>query len=124
MRRIILKIKESGEMYLETILLLSKMKSCVRSNDVVKELHYSKSSVSRGVNVLRKRGYITINTDGCIHFTIKGLHHAQMIFDKHKVLTEHLVRLGVDKTIAEADACRIEHVISDVSFEAIKKTDK
>ena len=115
-----MEIKESGEMYLETILLLNKRKPAVKSVDIVEELNYSKSSVSRGVNILKKKGYITIDQEGFLHFTTEGLNRAETVLERHKVLTDHLVKLGVDKTVAELDACRIEHVISDASFEAIK----
>lgn len=115
-----MEIQESGEMYLETILLLKRKKSNIRSIDIVEELDYSKSSVSRAVNILKRNGFITIDNKGSIEFTDKGLQKAKTIYERHIVLSKYLIRLGVDKEIAEEDACRIEHVISDESFEAIK----
>lgn len=116
-----MKIYESGENYLETILILKKSKGSVRSVDIVDELGYSKSSVSRAVNILKDKGLIKIDSNGIIDFTEKGLKYTQEIFERHKTLTKLLVDLGVSEDVAEEDACRIEHVISDESFEAIKK---
>ncbi len=118
------KILESGEMYLETIFLLKQKNDFVRSVDVVAELGYSKSSVSRGVNLLKDRGFITIDENGKIEFTELGLKYTQNIYERHEVLTAFLEKLGVSSDIAENDACRIEHVISGETLEAIKRFNK
>lgn len=115
-----MEIQESGEMYLETILLLSKSKPNVRAVDIVEHLNYSKSSVSRAVNLLKNNGFINIATDGIITFTTEGLEHAQIVLERHKIITEFLIELGVAKEVAETDACRMEHVISRESVNAIK----
>lgn len=114
-------IYESGEMYLETILLHRRSKGAVRSVDIVNDLNYAKSSVSRGINILKKKGLITVAEDGSINFTEEGLARAEEIYERHKILTAFLKKLGVEEKTAEADACRIEHVISRDTFEAIKK---
>ena len=114
-------LQESGEMYLETILVLSREKEFVRSVDISQHLGYSKPSVSRAVGLLKAGEYITIDTNGHIQLTDSGYHIAEKIFIRHKVLTEMLVSLGVDRQIAAADACKMEHVISDESFNAIQK---
>ena len=114
-------IQESGEMYLETILLLSKKLPAVRSIDICEEMGYSKPSVSRAVGILKSGGFITVDGAGFITLTEEGLCVAQKILDRHTTLTELLVRLGVDREIATEDACRMEHSISDKSFEAIQK---
>ena len=116
-----MRLQESGEMYLETILVLSKKLENVRAIDVSEELGYSKPSVSRGMKILRENSYITINKNGYISLTKSGQEVAEKIYERHQVLSEILIRIGVDDDIATEDACRIEHVISDVSFEAIKK---
>ncbi|MBE6934422.1 MAG: metal-dependent transcriptional regulator [Ruminococcaceae bacterium] len=113
-------LQESGEMYLETILILSRKNSFVRSIDVSEHMGYSKPSVSRAVGLLKKDGFITVEKDGHIHLTDKGLALAEKILSRHTILTEMLLRLGLDGETASADACRIEHVISDETFEAIK----
>ncbi len=115
------KIKESEEMYLETILLLKKRKGEVRSVDIVEELNYAKSSVSRAVNLLAKNNYITIDRGGEIYLTEDGLKKANDIYDRHRIITQLLVSLGASEQIAEDDACRIEHVISPEMFALIKK---
>lgn len=114
-------IQESGEMYLESIYLLTRSRDRVRSIDVCEHMGYSKPSVSRAVSNLKKAGYITVNGDGHISLTEKGRAHAEKIFERHTLLTELLIRLGVSPEIAAEDACRIEHHISDESFEALKK---
>ena len=117
-----MRARESEEMYLETILLLKKEKTSVRSVDVVETLEYAKSSVSRGVNLLVKRGYITLDkTTGNIEFTPSGKKKAQAIYERHRVLTKALQKIGAEADIAEENACRIEHVISDELFAIIKK---
>jgi Mn-dependent DtxR family transcriptional regulator len=114
-------IQESGEMYLESIYLLTRSRDRVRSIDVCEHMGYSKPSVSRAVSNLKKTEYITVNEDGYITLTEKGRAHAEKIFERHTLLTELLIRLGVSPEIAAEDACRIEHHISDESFEALKK---
>ncbi len=111
---------ESEEMYLETILILKGEKAAVRSIDVAERLGYAKSSVSRGVNLLQDRGYIIVREDGFIDFTREGAEKANRIYERHKVLTSMLVELGADKTLAESNACRIEHVIDNEIFDLIK----
>lgn len=117
-----MKDRESEEMYLETIFLLSKKNVNVRSVDIVNEREMAKSSVSRGVNLLQERGYITIDSDtGIIKFTKKGFERANNIYDKHQVFTQIFIEYGASKELAEENACRIEHVIDEELFELIKK---
>lgn len=116
-----MSIKESGEMYLESIYVLSKSKSSVRSIDIAEHMNYTKPSVSRAVGLLKKEGYILIDKDGYITLTDSGIELAEKIFERHTVLTKMLMGLGVDEETAADDACRIEHVISDKSLDAIKK---
>ncbi|MBQ8684601.1 MAG: metal-dependent transcriptional regulator [Clostridia bacterium] len=116
-----MKYHESEEMYLETILLLKKENACVRSIDVATELEYSRPSVSRAVSLLQKSGYITVDKSGEIHFTDVGRKKATEIYERHQIITDVLVQLGADKTVAEENACRIEHVISDELMEVLKK---
>ena len=116
-----MRTRESEEMYLETILLLKQKKSNVRSVDVVEALDYAKSSVSRGMNLLVKNGYITMDrVSGDIEFTDAGKVKAQNIYDRHRILTRALMRIGADPDTAEENACRIEHVISEQLFDVIK----
>ncbi len=117
-------LHESGEMYLETILLLSKQKKVVRSIDISEHMNFSKPSVSRGMKILRENKFINIDKDGYITLTKSGQEVAEKIYERHQVLTELLKSYGVDADIAEEDACRMEHVISDTSFAAIKKAIK
>ena len=114
-------LQESGEMYLETIYVLSKKSSTVRSIDVCEQLGYSKPSVSRAVGLLKQGGFLTVETDGTLHLTDAGHEIAQKIYNRHNVLTELLVKLGVDRQTAAEDACKMEHVISDATFDAISK---
>lgn len=116
-----MKIQESAEMYLETILILSQKNNCVRSIDIAGELDYKKSSVSVAMKNLRENGYIKVDSDGYITLTEEGKKVAQTMFERHTLLSNCLISLGVNKEIAIEDACRIEHVISSESFEAIKK---
>ena len=116
-----MRLQESGEMYLETIHILTKTIPAVRSVDVGEYMGYSKPSVSRAVGLLKNGGYIKVDKDGFITLTETGLALAEKIYDRHKVLTKILVTLGVSEETAAEDACRIEHVISDESFEAMKK---
>lgn len=114
-------VRESGEMYLEAILVLAKKSGYVRSIDVSEYLGYSKPSVSRAMGILREGGYILMEKDGAITLTDSGKKLAETIYERHTVLSELLIRLGVDEKTATDDACRIEHVISDESFQAIKQ---
>lgn len=111
---------ESAENYLETILILSKQRPVVRSVDIANELGFKKSSVSVAMKNLREKNQITVTPEGFIYLTDAGKEIAEMIYERHELLTEWLTRLGVDKEIAAEDACRMEHVISKESFEAIK----
>ena len=115
------KIQESGEMYLETIYVLQKKNGAVRSLDVAEHMGYSKPSVCRAVGLLKKSGHLLMERDGALLLTESGQAIAEKIYDRHVTLTDFLTRLGVPPEIASADACRIEHVVSDSSFEAIKK---
>ena len=115
-----MRTRESEEMYLETILLLKNKMGQVRSIDVVEELGYAKSSVSRAVNLLKKNGYIDIDGAGSINLTDAGKAKATDIFERHRVITELLCSIGANEAIAEENACRIEHVISPELFEIMK----
>lgn len=115
-----MRLQESGEMYLETIFRLSESGQQVRSVDISEQMGYSKPSVSRAVHILEKGGYILLNKDGYITLTDEGRNVAGKIYERHTILTNVLMFLGVDQKIAAEDACRIEHVISDESFQAIK----
>lgn len=112
---------ESAENYLETILVLSQSRPVVRSVDIATELGFKKSSVSVAMKKLRQNEHITVSPEGYIYLTESGKEIAEMIYERHKLLSSWLITLGVDKDIASADACRIEHVISKESFDAIKK---
>lgn len=116
-----MSIHESGENYLETILLLSKKKSEVRSIDIVNELNLSRPSVSRAMSILKNDGLITIDSGGFITLSAEGLTIAERIYERHHIITDVLIRLGVPEEIAAQDACKIEHDLSDESFECIKK---
>ncbi len=113
-------LQESGEMYIESIYVLSQSGDKVRSIDICKKLGYSKPSVSRAVGLLKQGGYILVDGDGFITLTSHGHEIAQKIYERHRVLTDFLVRLGVDEKTASEDACKMEHVISDVTLNAIK----
>ena len=118
-----MQIRESAENYLETILILSQRKGTgeVRSIDIVNELEFSKPSVSVAMKNLRENGYITVDKDGYIRLTDKGLEIAEKMYERHTLLSQWLIKLGVDEKVAVEDACRMEHVISAESFAAIKK---
>ncbi len=116
-----MRIRESAEDYLETILILSKRNDCVRSIDIVRELSFSKPSVSVAMKNLRENGYIEMEDNGHITLTEKGRAVADKIYERHVFLSDWLVRLGVDPKTAVEDACRMEHVISAESFSALKK---
>lgn len=112
---------ESGEMYLETILVLGKKKNTVRSIDIAEEMGFSKASVSRAVSKLKQDAYIIVDNEGHIALTEKGHELASKIYERHVVLTKLLVDIGVDEQIAAEDACKIEHDISEETFTAIKE---
>ena len=114
-------LQESGEMYLETILVLTNQSPYVRAIDVGEYMGYSKPSVSRAVGILRQGGYIHVAEDGGITLTESGQAVAEKIYERHRLLTSFLVKLGVDEKTAAEDACKMEHVISDASMEAIKR---
>lgn len=115
-----MQIQESGEMYLETILILKNKKEKVRSIDIVDYMGYSKPSVSRAVGLLKQDEYITVDSDGYISLTLTGEDIARKIYERHTLLTAFLVKIGVDEETASEDACKMEHAISDATFEAIK----
>ncbi len=117
-----MRLQESGEMYLETIYLLSKKGANIRSIDVAEEMGYSKPSVSRAVGLLKGANYINVDSYGYITLTESGRAAAERTYERHNLLTDFFVSLGVDKEIASEDACKIEHVISDEVFDAIKKS--
>ncbi|MBQ6321970.1 MAG: metal-dependent transcriptional regulator [Lachnospiraceae bacterium] len=116
-----MKSNESSENYLETILILSHKKPVVRSVDIAEELGFKKSSVSVAMKNLREKNHITVTPEGYIYLTDSGMAIANMIYERHQVLSDWLISLGVPADTALEDACRIEHVISPVSFEAVKK---
>ena len=113
-------LQESGEMYLETIYVLSKVNPTVRSIDVAEHMGYSKPSVSRAMGILKQGGYVIADADGFLSLTEAGLVAAKEIFERHTVLTRFLTSLGVSAEVAAEDACKIEHVISQESFDALK----
>ena len=115
-----MKIQESAENYLETILILSKRKGAVRSIDIANELGFTKPSVSRAMSILKKDGYVNVDADGAITLTETGLAIAKTMYTRHTVLSQMLMELGVDEKTATEDACRIEHVISEKSFAAVQ----
>ncbi len=114
-------IKESAENYLETILILSKKMPQVRSIDIATELNFTKPSVSVAMKQLRENGYVHMDSDGFITLTESGLQIADKMYERHRLLSDWLVQLGVDRETATEDACKIEHVISEKSFEKIKQ---
>ncbi len=116
-----MKVSESAENYLETILILEKRKGSVYSIDVVRETNFSKPSISAAMKKFRKDGLITMDADNRIHLTQSGRKIAETIYERHQLLMEYFIALGVDSETALADACRIEHVISPITFEKIKQ---
>ena len=116
-----MSVHESGEMYLEAILVLTRKNGYVRSIDVSDYLGYSKPSVSRAMGILRQGEYIVVESDGAITLTESGRSIAEKIYERHTLLTELLIRMGVTPETAAADACKLEHAISDESFQAIKR---
>lgn len=119
-----MKIQESAENYLETILMIKNKKGAVRSIDIANELDFSKPSVSVAMKNLRENGYIDVDSSGYIHLLDKGLKIAEDIYERHTTISDLLIRLGVDSKTAVQDACRIEHVISEETFNAIKRIAK
>ncbi|MBR3835861.1 MAG: metal-dependent transcriptional regulator [Clostridia bacterium] len=113
-------LQESGEMYLETIYVLTKNSDAVRSIDVCEHMGYSKPSVSRAIGLLKNGGYVTVDGEGHLSLTAEGKEVAEKIYERHTVITEFLISLGVSRDVASEDACKMEHVISDDSVEAIK----
>ena len=116
-----MSVHESGEMYLEAILVLTRKSGFVRAIDISEYLGYSKPSVSRAMGLLRQGEYIVVEPDGAITLTETGRLIAEKIYERHTLLTELLVKMGVSQETAAADACRLEHAISDESFQAIKR---
>ena len=114
-------LQESGEMYLETIYILSEKSSFVRSIDICEYMGYSKPSVSRAVSILKKGGYVVSDSEGYLSLTDSGRSIAAKIYERHTAITDFLVRIGVDRKTAAQDACRMEHDISDETFLAIKR---
>ena len=114
-------LKESGEMYLETIYILRKSQPRIRSVDIAEQMHYSRASVSRAMGLLREQDYIRMEPDGSITLTEAGNEKAAKIYERHSILSRMFMSLGVDEETATEDACRIEHVISDRCFDAIKR---
>jgi len=114
-------LQESGEMYLETIYVLSQKKDYVRSIDVGEELNFSRPSVSRAIHILEEGGFLTIGHGGALRLTDMGREYAEKIYERHTILTKCFVALGVDQNVAVNDACRIEHIISDECFAALKR---
>ena len=116
-----MRLQESGEMYLETILVLSQRQRYVRSIDVAEHMGYSKPSVSRAVSLLKQGEYITVDREGFLYLTDAGREVAEKIYERHPLLTELLISIGVDPAVAEEDACRVEHDISDETFAKLKE---
>ncbi len=119
-----MSIQESGENYLETILILMRRNGEVRSIDIANELNYTKASVSKAMKQLRENGYAVVDPNGKIHFTEKGLERAESIYERHQLLSRYLVSIGVEASVAKEDACRIEHVISEETFQRIKEANE
>ena len=116
-----MKLQESGQMYLETIYVLTESSSAVRAIDVCEHMGFSKPSVSRALGLLKKGGFVNVDENGFLSLTDEGLEVAEKIYERHTIITNILTRLGVDKETAAEDACKLEHAMSDKSFEAIKK---
>lgn len=116
-----LTIHESAENYLETILVLKKEKGAVRSIDIAQKMNFSKPSVSHAMSLFKENGYIVVNKDGWIELTSSGLEIAERIYERHQLITRWLTALGVPSDIAAQDACKIEHDISEITFEKMKE---
>lgn len=119
-----MKLHASGEDYLEAVLVLKREKGMVRSVDLARHMGFSKPSISHAVGVLRDGGFLTMDKDGFLHLTDIGREVAEKIYERHLFFTKQLIAAGVDQEIAEQDACRIEHAISDISFEKLKEKAK
>lgn len=117
-----MSIQESGEMYIENIYVLTKQSDKVRSIDVCERMGYSKPSVSRAIGILKRNGYIEVDPSGYITLTESGTSVAERIYERHTILTEFLVSIGVPHDVAVLDACKMEHILSDEAFDAIKKS--
>lgn len=115
-----MKIYASGEDYLEAVLVLQKEKGMVRSVDLARHMGFSKPSISHAVGVLKNGGFLTVDEDGYLHLTEDGREVAEKIYERHQFFTEQLVAVGVDRETAERDACRIEHAISEETFQKLK----
>lgn len=115
-----MSLHESGEMYLETIYVLSKKSNTVRSLDVAEEMNFSKPSVSRAIKILKDGGFVTVDENGYLSLTESGSAVARKIYERHKFLTQFLISIGVSEETAAEDACRVEHYISDETFDALK----
>ena len=116
-----MKIHASGEDYLEAVLILQKKQGMVRSVDLARHMGFSKPSISHAVGVLKNGGFLTVDDDGFLHLTVIGREIAEKIYERHLFFMEQLIAAGVDPKTAEADACRIEHIISDESFDRLKE---
>lgn len=116
-----MQLQESGEMYLESIFVLSKKLSVVRAIDICDYMGFSKPSISRALGLLKNGGYVVADKNGHLSLTSEGLEIAKKVYERHTILTDLLIGLGVDPDVASEDACKIEHHISDESFEALKK---
>lgn len=116
-----MKLHASGEDYLEAVLMLQKKKGMVRSIDLARHMGYSKPSISHAVKILQEGGFLTMDGDGYLHLTDVGREIAERIYERHQFFTSHLIDLGVTAEQAEQDACRIEHVISEESYQVLKK---
>ena len=118
-----MKLHASGEDYLEAVLILQKKQGMVRSIDLARHMGFSKPSISHAVGVLKNGGFLTMDDDGFLHLTVIGREIAEKIYERHLFFMEQLIAAGVDPKTAEADACRIEHIISDESFDRLKEAD-
>lgn len=116
-----MKLYASGEDYLEAVLVLQRKQGMVRSIDLARHMGFSKPSISHAVGVLKNGGFLTVDDDGFLHLTVIGREIAEKIYERHLFFMEQLIAAGVDPRIAEADACRIEHIISDESFSRLKE---
>ena len=117
-----MKLRASGEDYLEAVLMLQKKNGMVRSIDLARHMEVSKPSISRAVAILQEGGFLTVDSDYFLHLTEAGREVAEKIYERHRFFTEQLITAGVDPKTAEADACRIEHIISDESFDRLKES--
>ena len=116
-----MKLYASGEDYLEAVLVLQRKQGMVRSVDLARHMSFSKPSISHAVGVLKNGGFLTVDDDGFLHLTVIGREIAEKIYERHLFFMEQLIAAGVDPKTAEADACRIEHIISDESFDRLKE---